>query len=399
MSTRAMMVNTAGARLCQASTIAIRYSCVRQQGFVDSKAKVSYKTPEYQIIDYKIQQYRLFKQLSLGYALKLSGKWMLDQLKLIEGGEFGQIKTTEGLKEIANTSAGLKSMCTMLVTAGVEDLRKCCGGNGYLLNSGIASLSLDYLWQVTAEGDVMILGLMTSKYLMNCIGHVLGGDKLKGIMEYLNEAKGFNPSKNHPSLVKSNNELRNNNLLLDLFKYRSLFLNLQVAGDIQRVMKTKKINKEAAFNLYANDLLKATYAHGFYILSNNFMNKINECTDQKLKAVLTRLFHLYSWSNFLDDNWGQIIEPSQYVFIKEAVNEVMEEIRPDAIALTDAFDYPDSLLKSTIGGYEGNVYESLFDAAQNSSLNQQEVFDGYNEFLKPVLNQELLKHGNKPIKK
>jgi len=287
----------------------------------------------------------------------------------------------------------------MLVTAGVEDLRKCCGGNGYLLNSGIASLSLDYLWQVTAEGDVMILGLMTSKYLMNCIGHVLGGDKLKGIMEYLNEAKGFNPSKNHPSLVKSNNELRNNNLLLDLFKYRSLFLNLQVAGDIQRVMKTKKINKEAAFNLYANDLLKATYAHGFYILSNNFMNKINECTDQKLKAVLTRLFHLYSWSNFLDDNWGQIIEPSQYVFIKEAVNEVMEEIRPDAIALTDAFDYPDSLLKSTIGGYEGNVYESLFDAAQNSSLNQQEVFDGYNEFLKPVLNQELLKHGNKPIKK
>jgi len=399
MSTRAMMVNTAGARLCQASTIAIRYSCVRQQGFKDTKSKVSYKTEEFQIIDYKIQQYRLFKQLALGYALKLNGKWMLDQLRLIEGTEFGQIKTTEGLKEIANTSAGLKSMCTMLVTTGVEDLRKCCGGNGYLLNSGIASLSLDYLWQVTAEGDVIILALMTSKYLMKCVGKVLSGEKLKGIMEYLNDLKGFNSKTSKPKSVTSVEELKNNNHLLELFKFRSLFLNLQVAGDITKAMKAKKLDQTTAFNMFSNDLLKATYAHCYYIISVNFLKKIEECFDPKLNKVLTKLFHLYTWTNFLDDNWGQIFESNQHLVIRDAVYEVMDELRPDAIALTDAFAYPDNLLKSTIGSYDGNVYENLFNAAQHSVLNQQEVFDGYTEFLKPHLNHEMLKHGNKPIPK
>jgi len=60
-TTRANMVGTAAVRLCQASTIAIRYSCVRTQGFVNSKSNVSYKTQEYKLIDHKIQQYRLIK--------------------------------------------------------------------------------------------------------------------------------------------------------------------------------------------------------------------------------------------------------------------------------------------------------------------------------------------------
>ena len=331
--------------------------------------------------------------------MKFNGVWMLDQLKVIEGGEWGAIKTTEGLKELAMASSGLKSLCSQLAIHGVEDLRKCCGGNGYLLNSGIASLSLDYLWQVTAEGDVIILALMTSKYLMKCIGQVMTGEKLKGIIEYFNAIKDFNTKAMKPKSVKSIEELRDINYLLDLWRYRSLFLNLQVAGEITKVMKTKKIDKNAAFNLYANDLLKATYAHCYFIISLNFRDKIEECKDPSLVKVLTRLFYLYSWSNFLDDNWGQIFDSSLFVFINEAINEIMEEIRPDAIALTDAFDYPDNLLKSTIGSHDGNVYEKLFDAAQNSVLNENEVFDGYNEYLKPHLNQELLKHGNKSIKK
>jgi acyl-CoA oxidase len=38
--------------------------------------------------------------------------------------------------------------------------------------------------------------------------------------------------------------------------------------------------------------------------------------------------------------------------------------------LVDAFDFPDHVLSSAIGRYDGNVYEALFDAAQRSTLNQ-----------------------------
>ena len=42
------------------------------------------------------------------------------------------------LKEIAAYTSGLKSLVTILAADWIEDLRKCCGGNGYLKNSNIA---------------------------------------------------------------------------------------------------------------------------------------------------------------------------------------------------------------------------------------------------------------------
>jgi hypothetical protein len=32
----------------------------------------------------------------------------------------------------------------MLAAEGIEDLRKCCGGHGYVMSSGIAALEADY---------------------------------------------------------------------------------------------------------------------------------------------------------------------------------------------------------------------------------------------------------------
>jgi len=47
----------------------------------------------------------------------------------------------------------------------------------------------------------------------------------------------------------------------------------------------------------------------------------------------------------------------------------MAEIRPDCVALTDAFDLTDTALNSTIGRYDGNVYEAMYEAARKSVLN------------------------------
>jgi len=38
---------------------------------------------------------------------------------------------------------------------------------------------------------------------------------------------------------------------------------------------------------------------------------------------------------------------------------LLGEIRPDAVALVDAFDFPDNILNSSIGRFDGNIYESL----------------------------------------
>ena len=53
--------------------------------------------------------------------------------------------------------------------------------------------------------------------------------------------------------------------------------------------------------------------------------------------------------------------------------DLFAEIRPNAVNLVDAFDYPDELLQSCIGRYDGNVYQALYEYAQNSPLNKTDV--------------------------
>jgi len=398
MTTRANMVSTAASRLMQASTVSIRYSCVREQGFVDN-SDPSYKAKENKIIDHKIQQYRLLKQLAHSYALKFTGRWMLDQLQELEGKQVGIIKNTDLLKELAATSAGLKSLTTIIATNGVEDCRKCCGGNGYLLSSGLSAMSQDYLWQVTAEGDYIILALLTAKHILKSIGKVMGGMKLQGIMDYFNVLATENFDLNHlkPSHAKFPSDFCNLNYLLSLFKYRSIERNLTAAKEFNHLVAEKNMKFEEAFNYLSLDLLKATHIHCFYIIMHNFVQKVQECKNEKIKIVLNRLCILFACTHFLDENWGETLSKDQYKLIRECAYGLLKEIRPDAVPLVDAFDIPDSVLRSAIGRYDGNVYEALFDSAQKSILNQIDPFVGYEEYLKPHLNKELLKKGNVAI--
>lgn len=80
--------------------------------------------------------------------------------------------------------------------------------------------------------------------------------------------------------------------------------------------------------------------------------------------------------------------------IKSTVHDLMEKLRPEAVALVDAFDIPDRVLSSAIGRADGNVYEALFDMARRSALNKADPFLGYKEFLQPHLDREFLQRGN-----
>ena len=166
MFARSSMILTASGILARACTIAICYSAVRRQGFIDPMSS-SHLSEERKILDYQVQRFRLVKQLSLAYAIHFSGAWMFDLIRPMDiTTEKSTSLAVENMSEIVATSAGLKSLCTFLTTQGIEDCRKACGGNGYLMNSGIAAVASDYLWQTTAEGDYILLFLLTGKFLL-----------------------------------------------------------------------------------------------------------------------------------------------------------------------------------------------------------------------------------------
>lgn len=392
---RANMTSSAASRLAQACTDAIRYSCIRLQGFASANEK-SYKGKEVKIMDHKIQQYRLLKQLSIAYALKFTGRWMLEQSKVMMNKQIGIIKNTDILKELAITSAGLKSLTTYIATTGVEECRKCCGGNGYLLSSGLAAMSQDYLWQVTAEGDYVLLALLVAKHILKSIGKIIGGQKLQGLMDYFNVIgdEGFDINQIKPHDSKNYTDFMNLNYLLSLFRYRAIEKNLSIAKDFNNNVIEKEMKFEESFFSCSIELYKAVHSHCYYIMLTNFVNKIQECKDEKIKKVLTRLCIMFACSHMQDENWSETLNKDQFRAIRTCIIMIMKEIRPDAVPLVDSFDIPDSVLKSAIGRYDGNIYEALFDSAQKSILNQIDPFIGYEECLRPHLNKELLKKGN-----
>lgn len=50
-----------------------------------------------------------------------------------------------------------------------------------------------------------------------------------------------------------------------------------------------------------------------------------------------------------------------------------DAIRTNAVAYVDAFDIDDRILNSCLGRYDGNVYQSLYDWALKSKLNESQV--------------------------
>lgn len=59
--------------------------------------------------------------------------------------------------------------------------------------------------------------------------------------------------------------------------------------------------------------------------------------------------------------------------VNNRILELLTLIRPNAVALVDAFDFKDMTLGSVLGRYDGNVYENLFEWAKKSPLNKTEV--------------------------
>jgi acyl-CoA oxidase len=62
-------------------------------------------------------------------------------------------------------------------------------------------------------------------------------------------------------------------------------------------------------------------------------------------------------------------------------------LRPDAVALVDAFGLTDYQLNSALGRKDGDVYRALLAAAQASPLNATEEGPAWDRVLKPLLNR------------
>lgn len=401
MQVRAFIVNEAGKNLAMATTVVVRYSAVRKQGFNETKEKDP-KTglkPELQVLDYTQQQHRILPLVAASYCFFFTGRNLLRYLQNIEHQLVhgtGSVTKTQ-VADLHASSSSLKSFCTTVAADGIEECRKACGGHGFLACSGLPELLGTYLQNPTVEGDNHMLPQQTVRVLLKLVQLVTEDDE-DGIAEYdsCDSKYLISPikhilSKNYETCtVKNVEEFLDLSVLLKAFQHRAARLLLQVANDLQKNIQKGGKHFQEAWNASLIQMARMSRAHALSLLVQNFMNGIDELSssssdDLKLgpneidvMKDCAFLFSLYwiekDMGDFLEDSYFNM---KQAKYIRELVLQMLTKIRPNAVALVDARDFSDFRLKSALGRYDGDVYPAIMEAAENDPLNQVEEGPGY----------------------
>eukprot|EP01095_Lingulamoeba_sp_RSL-Kostka_P000386 TRINITY_DN10618_c0_g1_i1.p1 TRINITY_DN10618_c0_g1~~TRINITY_DN10618_c0_g1_i1.p1 ORF type:complete len:738 (+),score=241.42 TRINITY_DN10618_c0_g1_i1:40-2253(+) len=409
LSIRCALVIGAGYNLAKGATIATRYSLVRQQGFKSSTAD-NRLSEENQILNYQVQQYRIFTQIAKSYAFIFTGRYLdkiFDKIKKQFAAAPEDVDLTD-LPELHASSSGLKALCTYEVADGLEDLRLCCGAHGVLEMSGLAPLVRNKKTYNTAEGDKIILELQLARFLLKQYRQALEGTKPSGSCDYLNIF--LNNKNNDPyELLNSNydfsglSDFSNLDDVLDLFKYRTIYSIINVHQRIQSIQQNNpQKDYNTVWNECAIDLVHCSRYHCYYIILRSFYYYLLESKDTldvDVFNVLMKLCSLYAYSHLQESvgNWIDILTSKHVSIIKSNVRSLLSDIRIDAIGLVDAFEFPDNCLNSAIGQYSGNCYESLYNGAKASSLNKKTVFDGY-QYLSKTIDKEFVAEHAKMVR-
>jgi acyl-CoA oxidase len=421
--TRLMISMTSGFKLATACTTAIRYSAVRRQFQMqrtsfgsdmegpdmpnsEVKSQLDHlirpsKRTETQVLDYLSQQYLLFPQIALAYALQWSayGAKKLYNEKIVD---FRAGKFTF-LAEMHVLTATLKAVNTVLAADGMEQCRKCCGGHGFLNAAGIGPQIGSALPMATYEGDFVVLSIQVGQQLLNAVSAKMLKGKTSNpgtpLLQYIYD---FDPaaSQKPPSRDELKELLKDPLWLKDALTRRANYLNYSCAQTIQEVIAETGKMDASALDKVKIELTEMTWSHGYVMQSIFFWNRLKEIEQSfpHLHPALSRLFQLFCLTimgpsydrggGFGDFVAAGVCPGSAKPLILKRTKELLEELRPLAVTLVDAWNIPDFVVNSCLGRYDGRYMEALYEQTNYEPLNKTDVSEGYYKHLQYVLHPE-----------
>eukprot|EP00933_Yihiella_yeosuensis_P039101 TRINITY_DN33051_c0_g1_i1.p1 TRINITY_DN33051_c0_g1~~TRINITY_DN33051_c0_g1_i1.p1 ORF type:complete len:717 (+),score=153.10 TRINITY_DN33051_c0_g1_i1:147-2297(+) len=419
--TRLMISSSSGFKLASACTTAIRYSAVRRQfqmqrtGFgsdmespdmpnsevksaLDHLIKPSKRT-EAQVLDYMSQQYMLFPQMALAFALQWSafGAKQLYNEKIVD---FRSGKFTF-LAEMHVLTATLKAVNTVLAADGMETCRKCLGGHGFLNAAGIGPQIGSALPMATYEGDFVVLAIQVGQQLLNAVSaKMMKGKTTNPGMPLLQYIYDFDPAtpRKPPSSAELESRLQDPEFLVDALKYRANFLHYTTAQTLQEAIAASGKMDAGTLDLVKIELMQMTWAHGYVLLGHFFFEKLKSIKESHIEAVMKPLFELFCLT-IMDTSYEKgggfgdfvacgVLPASGKTVLAKRIKELLTQIRPLAVCIMDAWQIPDFVLNSCLGRFDGRYIESLYEATNFEPLNKSDVTEGYYKHLQYIMHPE-----------
>ncbi|KAL8103166.1 hypothetical protein AgCh_027635 [Apium graveolens] len=300
--------------------------------------------------------------------------------------QFGSQNGGPETREAHACTSGLKSLTTSATADAIEECRKLCGGHGYLCSSGLPELFAVYVPACTYEGDNTVLLLQVARFLMKTVSQLGSGIQPVGTTAYMGRAKHLMKC---CSTVERAEDWLEPTPILEAFEARAMRMAASCAQNMAIFS-----NPEKGFAEMSADLAEVAVAHCQLIVVSKFIDKLKqEVPGKGVKRQLKFLCNIYALS-LLHKHQGEFLATSsitaeQASLATAQLRNLYSQVRPNAVALVDSFNYTDHYLGSILGRYDGNVYPKLYEAAWKDPLNDSAVPDGYVEYIKPLLEETI----------
>lgn len=318
-------------------TIAIKYSDQRRQFGPEGGSEVP-------ILNYRMHQRRLLIPLAKTYAVHFALQYLTKRFIS---------KTEAEMQEIEALAAGLKAYSTWSTTAILQECREACGGKGYLSENRIDALKSDTEIYTTFEGDNTVLMQLVAKNRLAEFRKSFGEMGSLGIINYVYEnAKSVITEKNPVTIRKTaEDHLLDNEFHLQAFQHREKTIVASAAKRIKKIID-EGLDAYDAFNVVQHQMIDVAEAYLDRVVLEQFQIAVTTAKDKKSKAILTKLNQLYALSQieknkgwYLEDGYMEAVKTKA---IRKMVNQLCWDIRPDAVALVNAFAIPGSCLAAPI---------------------------------------------------
>ncbi|KAI8332256.1 acyl-CoA dehydrogenase/oxidase [Chlamydoabsidia padenii] len=360
--------------ISQALTIATRYGVVRRQG-----------PKNQQIMDYQSHYVKLIPAISFMYMMQSASIDILQNFNVLtSGGNIDDpIVYLNHMGEMHAVSASIKGLSGWYASDILETCRRCCGGHAYSAYNAIGRITNDWGVMTTGGGDNVVLLQQAARMLLYRLEQKLEFDdypnlKFKSSSHYIDDAKRL--------------------LALNQWGITDIGLCQRDPSLIEEALNAILVKRKGSSH---NDVLlesvRVAELHcATYIFSVNVtkfgLPQAPTGIEKSVYAIMQRLtilWGLHTLHTYGDQGFKEgFLSPQQIKDVEKLYLEVNKSLRTQVIGLTDAWSFPDFILKAPIAKYDGDIYQTYFEtilAAPNST-----GIPSYHErYIKPLTEREV----------
>lgn len=285
MSIRTWIVYASSVHLAEALTISLRYATVRRQ----FATLPDHKKQERRLIDYQTHQFKLMPPLATSYAYYFSAFFVKrEQNRLLD--DVNQRKDFTRLPIMHHLTSTFKALMSWETLKEIEAARQACGGAGFLKSAGFWQIYSTNIANPTHEGDNTVLAHQGAKQIYKELMGMMKGEKVHFLFEYLQNTED---NKNKVKQISKIADFLDLDTLEACMAMNSSVLVYDLA---QKMRESKASMKEKENELFGNQQVRMTMAHGNYVIFKIFRTEMHEqgfkpCVIKQLES-LCKLFAL-----------------------------------------------------------------------------------------------------------